>query len=278
MVTNNSCGFGTGTAGQVLTSNGAGVAPTFQAATGGGITGTTTQYAVIVGAGSSSVGSVGPGSAGQILQSGGAAANPSYSTATYPTTTTANQILFSNATNTVTGISTANSGVLSTSSAGVPSIDTTNFAVLSTGLQLKGNNANTAPPAGFIGEQLTTGYVSGIALTTATAFNLGSLSVTAGIWMFYAFIVYSTTSSVSGNTDWFCSFNTTSATLPGAGLQQVDIGTVTPRNGGNNITISHSFYNKVASTTTWYCVGQGSGSSVFNSVTGNGAFWAVRVG
>ena len=30
--TNNSCNFGTGTSGQVLTSNGAGVAPTFQAA------------------------------------------------------------------------------------------------------------------------------------------------------------------------------------------------------------------------------------------------------
>ena len=31
MVTNNSCNFGTGTAGQVLTSNGVGVSPTFQA-------------------------------------------------------------------------------------------------------------------------------------------------------------------------------------------------------------------------------------------------------
>jgi len=38
MATVNSCDFGTGTAGQVLTSNGAGVAPTFQAAAGGGVT------------------------------------------------------------------------------------------------------------------------------------------------------------------------------------------------------------------------------------------------
>lgn len=53
-----------------------------------GITGTTTQYDVIVGAGANSVGSVGTGSAGQVLQSGGNAANPAYSTATYPATAT----------------------------------------------------------------------------------------------------------------------------------------------------------------------------------------------
>lgn len=54
-----------------------------------GITGTTTQYAVIVGAGVNTVASVGPSAtAGQVLQSGGGAANPSYSTATYPSTAT----------------------------------------------------------------------------------------------------------------------------------------------------------------------------------------------
>jgi len=132
--------------------------------------------------------------------------------------------------------------------------------------------------SGQIGEQLTTGYVSGIALSSATPFNLGNIALPVGLWMLYAFIVYTTTSSVSGNTDWFCGFNTSSATLPGAGLQQVDIGGIAPRNGGNNITVSHSFYKAITSPTTYYCVGQGSGSSVFNSVTGNGAFWAVRVG
>lgn len=135
-----------------------------------------------------------------------------------------------------------------------------------------------AATSGQIGEQLTTGYQSAISLSTATPFNLGSLSVTAGLWMFYAFILYRTTSSVSGNTQWYCTFNTTSATLPGDGLQSVNIGGISPRNGGNDITVSHCFYKAVTTTTTWYCVGQGSGSSVFNSVTGNGAFWAVRVG
>ncbi len=54
-----------------------------------GITGTTTQFAVIVGAGVNTVASVGPSAtAGQVLQSGGALANPSYSTATYPSLAT----------------------------------------------------------------------------------------------------------------------------------------------------------------------------------------------
>lgn len=136
----------------------------------------------------------------------------------------------------------------------------------------------TSAAAGQIGEILTTGYVSGISLTTATAFNLGSLALPNGIWLLSAFILYRTTSSVSGNTDWFCSFNTTSATLPGVGSQQTDIGGISPRNGANNVGVFHSFPTTVSSPTTWYCVGQGSGSSVFSSVTGNGTFWAQRIG
>ena len=62
--------------------------------------------------------------ANQVLLSGANAA-PSWSTATYPTTTTANQLLYSNATNTITGLATSNSGVLVTSNSGVPSISAT---------------------------------------------------------------------------------------------------------------------------------------------------------
>lgn len=62
----------------------------------------------------------GPGTTGNILQSNSAAA-PSFSTATYPSTTTANQILFSSATNTVGGDAdltySATTDTLSTSNA-----------------------------------------------------------------------------------------------------------------------------------------------------------------
>ena len=63
------------------------------------------------------------GSAGQIIISDGT--NNNYSTATYPATTTINQILYSSAGNTVTGLATANSSVLVTSAGGVPSLSTT---------------------------------------------------------------------------------------------------------------------------------------------------------
>lgn len=66
----------------------------------------------------------GTATANQILLSGASAA-PSWSSATYPASTTANQILYSSATNTVVGLATANNGVLITSGAGIPSISST---------------------------------------------------------------------------------------------------------------------------------------------------------
>ncbi len=61
----------------------------------------------------------GTATANQVLLSGSTAA-PAWSTATYPATTTINQILFSSAANTITGITTANSATLYTTTAGVP--------------------------------------------------------------------------------------------------------------------------------------------------------------
>lgn len=82
-----------------------------------------TNHAILVGgATSSTLTSVGPGTAGQILQSGGAAADPVYSTAIYPATTTAQQLLYSSATNTISGLTTANNAALITDGSGNPSL------------------------------------------------------------------------------------------------------------------------------------------------------------
>lgn len=148
-----------GTSPQVLTSNGAGALPTFQAVSASGaittITGNSggaespsagnfnilgtgsitvvgsantetvqltglTNHAVLVGAASATITNIGPSaSTGQILQNN-AAADPSYSTATYPSTTTVSQILYSSATNVVSGLATANQAVLTTGATGVP--------------------------------------------------------------------------------------------------------------------------------------------------------------
>lgn len=111
---------------------------------------TTTNHAVQVGAASNGLTSVGPSAtAGQVLQSGGASADPAYSTttypstagttgtilrsdgtnlvnttATYPATTTANRILYSSATNTVSEITSAANSILSTDGSSVPSFGT----------------------------------------------------------------------------------------------------------------------------------------------------------
>jgi hypothetical protein len=80
-----------------------------------------TNHAVLVGAGTSTITKVGPSAtSGQILQSAGASADPAFSTATYPSTTTVSQILYSSATNVVSGLATANRAVLTTGATGVP--------------------------------------------------------------------------------------------------------------------------------------------------------------
>jgi hypothetical protein len=66
----------------------------------------------------------GTATANQMLQSGSSSA-PHWSTSTWPATTTANQILYSSATNTVAGLTSANSAALVTTSAGVPVLSST---------------------------------------------------------------------------------------------------------------------------------------------------------
>lgn len=98
-------------------------------------------YALIAGGASSVVLSIGTGSTGQVLQSNGNAALPTYSTATYPSTTTANEILYSSATNTVGQIATSANGVLITNNSSVPSL----LAAGTPGYILTANSA--APPS-----------------------------------------------------------------------------------------------------------------------------------
>lgn len=124
------------------------------------------QYSVVLGAGSSPLTSVGPtATAGQILQSAGVASNPTFSTATYPSTTTVSQILYSSATNTVTGLATANRAVLTTGATGIPVLT----ALATDGQVIIGSTAG-APAAAT----LTAG--TGISITNAS--NAITIAVT----------------------------------------------------------------------------------------------------
>jgi len=101
--------------------------------------------------------------ANQVLLSG-SSTTPAWSTATYPATTTVNQILYSSATNTITGISTANNGVLITSAGGIPSISTT----IPNATQLNITSLGT----------ITTGVWNGTAITVANG-GTGNTTFTA---------------------------------------------------------------------------------------------------
>ena len=106
---------------------------------GGGNTATValtglTNHAVLVGAGSDLITKISAtANTGAVLQNN-SGADPSYSTATYPSTTTINQLLYSSAANTVSGLATANSGTLVTSSSGVPSIQSLTNGQIITGI------------------------------------------------------------------------------------------------------------------------------------------------
>lgn len=146
-----------------------------------------TNHAVLVGAGSATITKIAAtANTGAILQNN-SGADPSYSTATYPSTTTVSQLLYSSATNTVSGLATANSAVLVTTGAGVPvwSSSLTNGQVIlgSTGgppvaaSLTAGAGITITPGAGSLTIAVTTGST---VVETITGDTGGALSPTAG--------------------------------------------------------------------------------------------------
>ena len=116
-----------------------------------------TNHNILLGAGTATVGLVAPtANTGAILQNN-AAADPTYSTATYPSTTTVSQILYSSATNVVSGLATANRAVLTTGTTGIPVVT----ALATDGQLIIGSTAG-APAAAL----LTPG--TGISITNAS--------------------------------------------------------------------------------------------------------------
>lgn len=157
MATNNAINQPTGASGTVVQGQGVGTATAFS---------TATYPATATGTGT-------------ILRADGT--NWVATTSTYPNTNAVSTLLYASSANVMGALATANSGVLTTSSSGVPSIDTTNFAILTTGVQMKGNNTNAAPPAGFIGQEITASATA-VATTSTTAKTITSITLTAGIW------------------------------------------------------------------------------------------------
>lgn len=248
MVTNNSANIKTGTSGKILQGQGVGTAPDYSTAT---YPSTAT-------------------STGTILRADGT--NWSATTSTYPNTNAVNTLLYASSANVMAALATANSGVLTTDSSGVPSIDTTNFVRQTTGMQVKGNNTNTAPPAGFIGERISSGAVSFGAMTNTTVNNVTSISLTAGIWDITGSVDFSITSAVQS--EMVVGISSASATLQGSFGDQKARSNATQ--GGCTPCVAN-FRVLLSSTTTYYLIGQANFSAGTVSSTG-ARLSAVRVG
>lgn len=178
-----------GTSGVPLISQGASADPAFgTAVVAGGGTGRTsfaTVNGVVIGNGTSALGLTAAGSSGQIFQSASPSA-PGWTTATYPSTTTVSQILYSSASNTVSGLATVNRGVLTTGATGVPAIT----ALATDGQLIIGSTAGAPAAAsltGGTGIVITPGSNSiSIATNTSTVINTltgdsgGAISPSAG--------------------------------------------------------------------------------------------------
>lgn len=263
---------------------------------------TYTAHGVLIGETTSSIVATAAGSAGQHLQSGGASADPTWTTATFPATATStgtilradgtnwaattstypntnavSTLLYASSANVMGALATANSGVLTTDASGVPSIDTTNFVRQTTGMQMKGNNTNTAPPAGFIGEQIRSAIASGspVSLTTNTGANITSISLTAGIWDISCnvkFIAAATTSCTL--LQW--GISPTSATVDVFGDDFGSQSYTTAVVGQSLFFTIPSYRVMLAGTTTYYLVAVS--TFTISTMTAYGRISATRVG
>ena len=126
------------------------------------------------------------GNTGQILTN--TSGTPAWTTASYPATTTANQILYSNALNTVTGLITAANGVLVTNGSSVPSIGSTLPAavqgnITTLGTITSGTWNGTTIAVGNGGTGLTT-YTAGALLDASSTSTIGQIpDVLAGSYL-----------------------------------------------------------------------------------------------
>jgi hypothetical protein len=148
----------------------------------------------------------GTATADQVLLSGATGA-PSWSTATYPATTTINQILYSSAANTITGLATLDNGVLVTSATGVPELLANSGTA---GFVLTANSG--APPSWQA--------VTAEGTITTIDGDTGSITATAGVV------------TLSGGT--------TGLTTSGSASTMDLTGTLKLANGGTNASLTAS--------------------------------------
>jgi hypothetical protein len=159
--------------------------------------------------------------------------------------------------------------------------DTDGKLTRSAGISISGTNTNDAAASGYVGEYVssTVSVGSAITLTSLSATNVTSISLTAGDWDVGANVSFAGGGSVSTLIQQIVSVSTTSATLdttPGhsdakfvGGSSGLDIGSSTSNGAIGKTRIS------LSSTTTVYLVARASSSG--NAIKAYGIIEARRV-
>ncbi len=173
-------------------------------------------------------------------------------------------------TNAVTGAGTISySGTLFGSTS--TTINTTTQTASGT---LQGSK-NTAPAAGYLGEQITSGSITGVSLADSTAKTVASITLTPGVWDITAF--GGTQYSSFNGTSFILSISTTTNTLQGAqGDQQYYFAST-----GAGLAVGYTgsvpaFRVVISSSTTYYAVVQTNFAS--GTCSGLARISGVRVG
>lgn len=146
---------------------------------------------------------------------------------------------------------------------------------LKTGCQIRGNNTNTAAPAGYFGEILSNNLAQGsaIALTNNVISDIVQLSITPGNWI--VFVIAGFTGAVTTGTQTFATVTTTSgsAGTPGVNL----VATPTVSTTGADLVLCIPAWPQSVSTTTTYFYSVRCKFTV-GSCSAYGTLGAIRVG
>lgn len=146
------------------------------------------------------------------------------------------------------------------------------------GVYIQGVSDGSSAPSGYVGQLVTNSYTTVTLTTTATSYNVCSLSLTAGDWDVYG--MYELGPAAYNVTNTTCGLSSTSATLPSAGFgywmlaNEANTGIGAMYLGEAATQISAPF--NLSSTTTIYLVAQAT-FATGSSPSGSGQMYARRV-
>lgn len=162
---------------------------------------------------------------------------------------------------------------------------TAQISIDSTGGKYRGYNTNTAPAAGYLGQEIVATNSAGTALTSNTWANVTSIALTAGVWDLSGKAWFQTSGTVAGDKTWNVNFSATTASATPLGntsdlsFSQISGSGVEPISGVGGMTVPVGVYRLlVSANTTYYLNAMGYASITFTSVTVKGTIRAVRVG